>query len=199
MADYGKWSRCAAIIGCAALALAVAAGGCGSEGGQSAVTGGGKVVGPDRSAALAATKLPALDAPAKALDQYKGKAGLLAVFVDTSCPFAATAVGGVDAAAKALAPYNLPVVLVNLDDRKAAVDAYYKKNAVHVPVMYDTTTVTKQRWQVTRVPTIVLLDAAGRESYNGKCDWPKVSTAVEQMLNLKPNSVKIGAASTGGT
>ena len=150
----------------------------------------------NRSAELAGTNLPALNAPAQPMDTYKGRGGLLVAFLDTKCPYSAITVRGIDAVSQILAPYGVPVVVVNLDDPKESVQKYYQAHAVRAPVLYDTTTTTKKSWQITRVPTLVLLDAAGREAYVGRTLWPNVANAAETMLKLPPDTLYFPAEST---
>ncbi len=156
--------------------------------------------GPDRSAALKATALPALsDGKTKSLDQYNGTKGMLAVFVDTNCPFAEKTVGGVDTAAAAITPHGVSVVLVNMGDDQERVKDYYLQRKMSTPVLYDTTRGTHERWNITEVPTLVLVDASGKQAYFGHGQWEDAARAIESMLGLKKGAVHIGSESTGGT
>jgi hypothetical protein len=155
-------------------------------------------LGADRSSETA-TRLPCLMGPDKSLAQFKGPNGLLVVFVDTACPFAEVIVGGVDTASNALSPRGVPTVLVSLDDPQKRVQEYFRGHAVNVPVLYDTTTTTKDRWKITRVPTMVLLDSTGHEAYVGYGQWVPLARAVETTLGLPAGAINIQAESTGLT
>lgn len=184
-------------LGLLAICMALAAmAGCRSQSSPEPAAPRG-ASGPDRSALLAATSLPTLTAPAKPLDQYKGAGGLLIVFVDTQCPVAAGVLADLDDLPKTLDPQAIPVVVVNLDDARDAVEGFYQDRQISAPVVYDATTATKERWKITSVPTVVLVDANGREAYSGPAEWTKVASAAEAMLAKPTGSLKFEPQDTG--
>lgn len=147
------------------------------------------VVKLDAPKLLAATRLPALNAPAKLLAEYMGKCGLLIVFADTSCPYAEIAVGDMPKVTKELARYGVASVVVNLDNELDDVKEYYAKHKTDTPVVYDTTANTQHRWNIRSVPTVVLIDADGKIGYNDKAVWSEVAVAGEKALGLAEGTI----------
>ena len=150
----------------------------------------------DGAKLLAETSLPDLEGTVKALADYSGEAGLLAIFVDTDCPFAGAAIGDVPVVAATLAGFNLPTVLINLDDAEPQVRAYYKDKNPGVPILFDVTTDTKLTWALTSVPTVVLMMPDGQIAYNGKAIWADLAAAAEPALKLKTGSLGFSVKGT---
>lgn len=145
---------------------------------------------------LAETKLPDLAGAVKPLGEYKGKGGLVAVFVDTTCPFSGEAIGDMPKVIAAVAKHDVPTLLVNLADPAATVKEFYAKRTAAGPLVFDTTKATQAAWKIDSVPTVFLFDASGNVIYRGKAVWKDVATAAESMLKLTAGSLKIGAAGT---
>ena len=150
----------------------------------------------DGAKLLAETSLPDLDGNVKALADYGSEAGLLAIFVDADCPFAGAAIGDVPVVAATLAGFNLPTVLINLDDAEPQVRAYYKDKNPGVPILFDVTTDTKLTWALTSVPTVVLMMPDGQIAYNGKAIWADLAAAAEPALKLKTGSLGFSVKGT---
>ena len=147
---------------------------------------------------LAGTKLPELNGQVAGLGGHMGPRGLLAVFLDTTCPFSGTALADVPTVANKLAKHKINTVLINLDDAEDSVRQYYAKHEVGgVPVLYDVTTKTKDRWEVRSVPTLVFIDKGETLAYKGKALWGKLAVPVENKLGLGPGSLQFGVTGTG--
>jgi thioredoxin-related protein len=148
---------------------------------------------------LADTNLPDLQGAAKPLHDYLGKNGLAAIFVDTRCPFSETALKDVPLVAPVLAAHDLPTVIINVGDAKSAVQSYYNNRGLSLPVVYDETAATQQKWQVTSVPTVFLIDAAGQIAYRGPAAWKDVAGAADGMLKLSCGTITfpVGGTSMG--
>lgn len=142
------------------------------------------------------TKLPDLKGETRPLRACLGKAGLVAVFVDTKCPFSAAAVGEMSSVAATLAKHDVAAVLVNLGDPKAAVEEFYAARNVGMPVLYDTGAATQKAWGVTSVPMVLLFDAGGAVAYRGNAVWKDVGAAAEKALNLAAGTLKFGVKGT---
>ncbi len=152
----------------------------------------------DVPALLAATKLPALDGTLKSLRDYRGKNGLLLLFVDTYCPFSAAAAKDIPAVAAALNKRGVPTVLVNIGDPEARTKSFYGQGVAGATVVYDAGKTTQDRWNIQFVPTAVLLDADGNLVYSGSPVWEHVTEKVASALNLPADSVKAGVMGTPG-
>ncbi len=146
----------------------------------------------DVPALAAATKLPALDGTVKSLRDYRGKNGLLLLFVDTYCPFSAAAAKEIPAVAEALNKRGVPTVLVNIGDPEARVKSFYSAGITGATVVFDTGKTMQDRWNIQFVPTAVLLDANGNLVYSGSPVWEHVTEKVASALNLPADSVKAG-------
>ena len=152
----------------------------------------------DVPALLAGTKLPALDGTVKSLRDYRGKNGLLLLFVDTYCPFSAAAAKEIPAVAEALNKRSVPTVLVNIGDPEARTKSFYGQGVAGATVVYDAGKTTQDRWNIQFVPTAVLLDADGNLVYSGSPVWEHVTEKVAAALNLPADSVKAGVTGTPG-
>jgi len=139
---------------------------------------------------LAQTRLPELGGgSAKSLAEYKGKRGLMLVFVDTSCPFAKQIIGDMPAASVVLSRHQVNALLVNIDDEEQDVKDFYRKQKITGPVAYDAGPDTRLKWRVESVPTIVLVSASDELLYRGAGEWEKVARACEKGLKLRAGSV----------
>ena len=152
----------------------------------------------DVPALLAETKLPGLDGTVKSLRDYRGKNGLLLLFVDTYCPFSAATAKEVPAVAEALNKRNVPVVVVNIGDPEARVKSFYSAGIAGATIVFDTSKTVQDRWNIQFVPTVVLLDADGNLVYSGSPVWEHVGEKVASALNLPTDSVKISVKGTPG-
>lgn len=146
---------------------------------------------------LAETKLPDLKGDIKPLREHIGKGGLMAVFVDTKCPFSGQAIGEIKTVAATLARHNVSALLINIGERKKAVEECYAQRDVGVPVLYDVSTATQKAWKVDVAPTVVLFDSGGAVAYRGKAVWKDVGSAAEKTLGLPADSLKFGVKGTG--
>jgi len=162
---------------------------------QAAMFGTVELTGSDL---LAATKLPDLAGAVKPLAEYRGRGGLMLVFVDTNCPYAGTVISQMPQVAPVLAAVGLPTVLVNIGEAADVVQDAYSGEAVGAPVLYDTGGETQARWNVQFVPTVVLLDNAGKIAYHDSPAWGDIAAAAETMLRLAQGSIKIGAEAIQG-
>jgi peroxiredoxin len=152
----------------------------------------------DVPALLAQTKLPALGGKTKSLRDYRGKNGLLLLFVDTNCPFSAAAARQMPAVAAALAQRGVPTVLVNISDADARVRSFYAAGIEGATVVYDTGKATQDRWNMQFVPTAVLVDADGNLVYRGSPVWEHVAEKVAAAANVPVESLRIDAKGTSG-
>ena len=154
------------------------------------------VVKLDAPKLLAATRLPELKGEVKPLADYMGRAAMMVMFVDTICPFSAKAIEDMPKVAAALAKHMVASVLVNLDDPAEEVRGFYAERRVGAPVLYDTTTGTKHRWNLDSVPTVVFIDSAGQIAYSGPAVWADLAKAGEKALGLPPGSISFAAKGT---
>jgi thiol-disulfide isomerase/thioredoxin len=146
----------------------------------------------DVPALLAAARLPALDGTVKSLRDYRGKNGLLLLFVDTWCPFSAAAAREIPAVAEALNKRGVPTVIVNIGDPAARVKSFYSAGIAGATIVFDVGKTEQDRWNIQFVPTAVLLDADGNLVYSGSPVWDHVTEKVAAALNLPADSVKTG-------
>ena len=153
---------------------------------------------PRISGLLRQTQLPGLPSQnAQPLTRYMGKSGLLLVFVDSTCPFSQQAMKDLPVVAPALAAYNIPTVLISLDDGVAEVRSHYADQVFGVPILYDVTTATKLHWNIQSVPTVVFISANQQNPYNGTAVWKNLASAIETNLNLPAASIHLDAKGTG--
>jgi len=145
----------------------------------------------DAAGLLATTRLPDLSGVVKPLAAHKGKAGIMLAFVDTKCPFSSVAIREFPKVASVLQREEIASLLVNIGESEAAVKKTYAPDA---PIVYDTSKATQRCWNVTSVPTIVLMDSAGGVAYQGGAVWPGIAAATEKMLNLTSGSVLLDEA-----
>lgn len=145
----------------------------------------------DEKRLLAETKLPDLQGTVKPLADYMGKRGLLVVFVDTRCPFSGQAISEMSQVAQALAQFDVPGVVVNIDDPKDAVLKFYSVTKTGTPVVYDDARATMKAWKVDSVPTVVVFAADGTVGYRGRAAWADVASAAEGALKLPKGSIRI--------
>ena len=157
------------------------------------------VVALDVPKLLADTALPDLQGAAKPLHDYLGAQGLTLIFVDTRCPFSEAALKDVPLVAPVLAGRGLPTVAINVGDARDAVLAFYQQRNLGLPIVYDQTAATQQKWQVTSVPTVVLLDPAGQVAYRGPAAWRDVAAAADGLLKLPCGTITfpVGGTSFG--
>lgn len=150
----------------------------------------------DASALLADTKLPNLDGKVKSLTEYRGQQGLLLTFVDTKCPFSAKASQEMPVVASNLAGYGVTTVLVNISDPAAAVKKRYSPGVDNATVVYDTSKLTQQCWNVQFVPLAVLINTAGEIIYHGSPVWKDVAVSLGKQLKLPAGSINLEAQGT---
>jgi len=138
----------------------------------------------DVAALLDATRLPDLAGATDPLADYRGRNGLLVVFVDTDCPFAGSATGDMPAVSRVLSQRGIAGVLVNVGDSAERVAESYKSRNTGTPVVYDPSKKTQNAWAVESVPTVVLIAPDNRIAYRGPAVWDDVAAAVAEMLEL---------------
>ena len=151
----------------------------------------------DAALLLGKTLLPDLKGVSKALGEYKGKSGLLIVFVDTTCPFSAQAMKDMPNVMETMAGQGVSSVLVNLDDKIDLVQKFYADHPQTAPVIYDVTTGTKNVWGVEYVPTVMLVDAGGTLVYDGPAVWGDMGKAAEKAMHLPEGALQFGVKGTG--
>jgi len=134
---------------------------------------------------------------ARPLNNYMGQAGLLVIFVDTHCPFSAEAMQDVPKITPILASLKIPTVMVNLDDDAQDVQKHYAAHAYGVPVLYDTTTKTKDKWGIESVPTLIYITANEQVGYNGVAVWKELADAVEKNLKVPAGTIQFAPKGTG--
>ena len=120
---------------------------------------------------LLADKLPDLKDQLRPLGEYKGRGGLVLLFVDTSCPFSAAALRDMPTVSKSLAEQNVNAVVLNNGDAQSKVRDFYARNDPGVPVVYDVGAATREHWNVHSVPTVVYITPAGKIGYQGEAIW----------------------------
>jgi len=146
---------------------------------------------------LLADKLPDLKDQLRPLSEYKGRGGLVLLFVDTSCPFSAAALHEMPIVSKSLAEQNVNAVVLNTGDSQSQVQDFYSRNAPGVPVVYDVGAATRENWNVHSVPIVVYISPAGKVGYQGEAIWANMGSAIEISLGLAPGAIKFTATGTG--
>lgn len=149
----------------------------------------------DTEKLLSAT-LPDLNDEAKPLAQYMGKHGLVLLFVDTSCPFCALAMKELPDVVAALDKQQIEVLVVNNDDSKDRVHAFYDKNPPAAPVVYDVGAATREQWNIHSVPIAVYITPAKKIGYQGEAAWANMGAAIEKSLVLPAGTIKFTSAGT---
>ena len=125
-----------------------------------------------------------------------GGGGLLAFFADTTCPFSAAAVAELKIVTDTLAKHNMPGVIVNLGDKKDAVEKLYAGRDVGAAVIFDETKATQKAWDIHSVPTVVLITPAGIVAYRGPAVWKDLGDAAGSALKLPAGSLKFAVKGT---
>jgi len=146
--------------------------------------------------ALLAKALPNLDDEAKPLAHHMGGGGLMLMFVDTSCPFCAAAMKEMPVVAQVLEDQKIAAVIINNDDPKERVKAFYAKNPPASTVVYDVGAATREAWNVNAVPTVIYITPGKNIGYQGKAIWSNMGLAIEKSLSLPAGSIKF---TSGGT
>lgn len=126
----------------------------------------------------------------KHLRDFMGPGGLLMVFVDTRHPAPHQSIKDMPRVAPVFAEHGVPSILVNLGEPKALIESFYAKRQVVTPILYDPGRATQHIWQIQKVPTVVMVDAAGAIVYKGQAVWADVGIAVEQHMGLPAASLK---------
>lgn len=152
----------------------------------------------DVPALLAATRLPALDGKVMSLRDYRGKNGLLLLFVDAHCPHSAAIAKEIPTVAETLNKHGVPILVVNIDNPEAEVRSSYLAGITGAAIVFDTSKTAQERWNIQYVPTAVLVDADGNLTYSGSPVWDHVTGKVAAALNLPADSVKAGVKGTSG-
>ena len=142
------------------------------------------------------TKLPDLAGAARPLRERMGAGGVLLMFADTSCPFSAAAVAELKVVTDTLARHNMPGVIVNLGDKKDAVEKLYAGRDVGATVIFDETKATQKAWDIHSVPTVVLITPAGIVAYRGPAVWKDLGDAAGSALKLPAGSLKFAVKGT---
>jgi hypothetical protein len=150
----------------------------------------------DTKKLLDETKLPDLKGAAKPLRDYMGRGGLLAFFADTTCPFSAAAVAELKVVTDTLAKHAVPGVIINLGDKKAAIENLYAARDLGAAVIYDETKATQKAWDVHSVPTVVLMTPDGIVAYRGPAVWKDLGDAAEATLKLPAGTLKFAVKGT---
>lgn len=150
----------------------------------------------DTSAALGQTELPDYQDAVKPLGSFMGAKGLLVVFADVRCPYAGQALGELPKVAPKMAELGVATVVVNIGDSAESVHKTYAERSTGTPVLYDITDVTKKRWKIESVPTVVLMGTDGKQAYRGGAVWKDLASEVESALGLEQGSVKFDAEGT---
>ncbi|MBL7221417.1 MAG: redoxin domain-containing protein [Phycisphaerae bacterium] len=145
---------------------------------------------------LTSTKFPELGGDIKPLGDYLGPGGGMLVFVDTNCPYSAQAVKDLPGVARTLRKAMLSTVVVNITDAEEKVKAYYARQKLKLPVVYDVGSAVRINWDIQSVPTIIFFDAQRRVAYNGPAVWADVGRAGEIALGLPPGSLNFQARGT---
>jgi hypothetical protein len=143
------------------------------------------------------TRLPDVQGAVKPLRDRMGTKGLVMVFVDTKCPFSAIAISEMASVASVLAKQEVSSVLVNIGETKTAVEEFYSRRQMGMPVLFDTGKATQTAWAVTSVPTVVMMDSDGTIAYRGTAVWADVGAAAEKALKLPAGSLKFAVQGTG--
>jgi hypothetical protein len=144
------------------------------------------------TSALAATNLPDLETGRKeTLRSFVGQAGLVVVFVDTTCEFSGTALADVQGVSNELDSFDVPLVVVNIGNPLEKVEQYYGPENVHlhVPVLYDTTNGTRDRWRVKRVPTVMYFRPDGMVTYRGLAVWDDLAAGIAADLGVDADEI----------
>ena len=154
------------------------------------------MLGPDLSNQLKASILPSLDQPPKSLAEYSGKNGMLLLFVNASCPFSQGAAKDLPAMADIFAKQGLMIAIVNIDDAEARVREHYAGKQP-VPVLFDVTTATHERWAIDSVPTAIVVSSSQKQVYRGTAVWAGVAAAAESGLSLSTGSLRVQPKGSG--
>ena len=142
------------------------------------------------------TKLPDLAGATKPLRERRGAGGVLLMFADTTCPFSAAAVADLKAVTDTFAKHDVPGVLVNLGDKKDAVETLYAARDLGAAVIFDETKATQKAWDIHAVPTVVLITPDSIVAYRGPAVWKDLGAAAESALKLPAGSLKFGVKGT---
>jgi hypothetical protein len=142
--------------------------------------------------ALAATDLPELETGRKrTLKSFIGPEGLVAVFVDTTCEFSGTALADVQGVSNELDSFDVPLVVVNIGNPLKKVEEYYAPENVHlhVPILYDTSNATRDRWRIKQVPMVVYFRPDGMMTYRGTAVWDDLANGIAADLGVDPEDI----------
>ncbi len=142
--------------------------------------------------ALSATELPELESGrAETLKSFIGPSGMVAVFVDTTCQFSGTALADVQGVSRELENFDVPVVVVNIGNSLEKVEQYYNPGNVHlhVPILYDTTHTTRDRWKINRVPMVAYFRPDGMMTFRGTAVWDDLAKGIAVDLGVEERDI----------
>jgi len=142
------------------------------------------------------TKLPDLAGATKPLRERMGAGGALLMFADITCPFSAAAVADLKAVTTVFATHDVPGVLVNVGDKKDAVENLYGARDLGATVIFDETKATQKAWDIHAVPTVVLITPDSIVAYRGPAVWKDLGDAAESALKLPAETLKFGVKGT---
>ena len=141
---------------------------------------------------LSGTELPELESGRnERLKSFIGRSGLVAVFVDTTCRFSGTALADVEGVSRELENFDVPVVVVNIGNPLEKVEQYYSPDNVHlhVPILYDTTSATRDRWKINRVPMVAYFRPDGMMTFRGTASWDELAKGIAVDLGVEERDI----------
>lgn len=151
----------------------------------------------DKIGQLMAASLPNLKGEVNPLSDYKGRGGLVLLFVDTSCPYSGSALQELPTVRPVLAQHGVNCLVVNGDEDKSVVQEFYAKNNPGSPVVYDPGATTRNQWNVTSVPVAVYITPDNKVGYQGLAKWADMGAGIEKSLGLAAGTLKFSAPGTG--
>ena len=146
---------------------------------------------PGASDLLVQTKLPDLAGTPHSLDQLMGANGLQILFIDSTSPQGVATLRELPAMAEKLRKQSIASVVINLDEPADKVKAFYAQVQPGVPVLYDTTTGTRTRWDIKTTPTSLVVGPSATVIYKDHGFSIDMFAILEKSLNMAAGTFQL--------
>ena len=150
------------------------------------------------SDSLYEAKLPNLDTGVvRPISDYAKRNGLLVMVVNTTCPYCGQAIDGFRDVITGLTRQGVGCLVVVADQAdQSTVLGHYKNRLPTSIIVHRKSNTMDKSWGIDSVPTVLVFDKNGSETYRGAAEWDKVAQGVEKSLGLTPNSINFGSKGT---
>ena len=95
------------------------------------------------------------------LSSYQGKKVIL-FFWTTWCPFCLKEMAHLNKEYSNLENDGISLLAINIDESKAKIDSFARKNAIKFPILLDEGAMVAEDYEVFGIPTIILINSEGK-------------------------------------